>query len=492
MSERKALKLKFEPDDYLCTWQVPKRGGDFISLPGSLEVRPDRPPRGVLYGEVPLESNHTASGESSAGFPQTVERPILRGILANGGEVVVLDARLVYWFPGQGTLSGSAGILTAGNTFFGGVGRSGEVGDESVPVFAEAEFQVTGLDAVAGAMPIRHTTLPGPEASERTWSATYNNESTLEWEDDSATLSVGYNGLVRAADGYEFQLRFSPTATVRLPRPATLRSLVDDWVQPIRRMVSIATGKPETLTYLAVRPAGSNGSRTPWSQVFGVGIEQEPFESSTKNVRDKSSALYCSEDDTSLLAMTRQWQALTEAHHPLIETYGSMLSVPDQHPRSRYLLLIQAIEGMYGHDTREARDERDARYAEQRAAYIERASDLLEPDDVKFLRRRLAKHLPSGLDEALTRVITDLPVDLLPEVQATTVISGLIAAPDDIKTPQVAMRQLRNDLAHGQRGYDAHDLHEVVSVLERVVRAHALRALGCPDVSVTRALERRD
>lgn len=492
MSERKALKLRFEPDDYLCTWHVPGREGDFISLPGSLEVRPNRPPRGVLYGDIPLQCVHTAGGDTSAKFPQTVERPTLRGTLANGGELVVLDAQLLYWFPGHGTLSGSAAILTAGSTFLGWRHRIDGLADESIPEFTEVEFQTTGLDAVAGTLPIRHTILPGPESTERTWSATYNSASTLEWGDDSATLRVGYNGLVRAADGYEFQLRFSPTVRVKFSQPVSLRTIVDDWVQPIRRMVSIATGKPETLTSLAVRSTASNGNHIPWSQVFGVGIQQAPFESTTKDVQDKSSALNCAEDDTSLLAMTRKWQALTDEHHPLIETYGSMLSVPDQHPRSRYLLLIQAIEGMYGHDTREARDEQDVGYKGQRAAFIERVSDLLEPADVKFLRRRLTKHLPSGLDEALTRVITDLPVDLMPEIQATTVISGLIAAPNEIKTPQVAMRRLRNDLAHGQRGYDAHDLHEVVSVLERVVRAHALRALGGPDLSVARALEGRD
>jgi len=41
--------------------------------------------------------------------------------------------------------------------------------------------------------------------------------------------------------------------------------------------------------------------------------------------------------------------------------------------------------------------------------------------------------------------------------------------------------QGRNDLAHKNRGYDAHDLHDVVQVLERTVRARALRLLWvCP------------
>jgi hypothetical protein len=59
-------------------------------------------------------------------------------------------------------------------------------------------------------------------------------------------------------------------------------------------------------------------------------------------------------------------------------------------------------------------------------------------------------------------------------------------------TTESALRVVRNNLAHGNRGYEAENLHEVVIVLERVVRAHALRVLGGGPKSVERLLAQDD
>jgi hypothetical protein len=47
------------------------------------------------------------------------------------------------------------------------------------------------------------------------------------------------------------------------------------------------------------------------------------------------------------------------------------------------------------------------------------------------------------------------------------------------KTAIEALRVVRNNLAHGNRGYEGEALEEVVIILELVVRAHALRILSC-------------
>lgn len=52
-----------------------------------------------------------------------------------------------------------------------------------------------------------------------------------------------------------------------------------------------------------------------------------------------------------------------------------------------------------------------------------------------------------------------------------------------------ALRVVRNNLAHGLRGYESGLLHEVVGILERVVRAQALRLLGCAGEVQQRALQ---
>lgn len=482
----------FDPDVYLCTWNVPALDGGFVALPGSLEVRPNRPPTGTIYGDVPLKWTKNAEGEGvGAGFPQDAEADVLTGTLANGSTVTVTDARLHYWVPGEGTLSGSAAILRRGHIFSRmrtGAQTSDARAPES-PLFADCDFQVTALDAVLGARPIKSVNFPHPDATDRSWGATYDKESTLTWDDDSAKLVVGYDGKASAGDAYRFRLQFSPAATVSLSEPASLREIVDDWVQPLRKIVSIATGKPETLTYLAVREhSDAEGASTSLSQVFGTGIDQSPYESSTDIVRNKRSALRCQGDGVSLLSLTKRWQELSQDHHPLIETYGAMLSVADRHPRSRFLMLIQAIEGMYGYEARADREAREADYATARAEFLARVSDLLEPEDQRFLNRRLGKRLPAGLDEALIAVITRLPVDLLDVIASTQVIVEMKTYPGVNTTPE-ALRLLRNHLAHGEKGYDSDLLTEVVDPLERVVRAHSLRLLGCPDVVLQRVLE---
>ncbi len=64
-----------------------------------------------------------------------------------------------------------------------------------------------------------------------------------------------------------------------------------------------------------------------------------------------------------------------------------------------------------------------------------------------------------------------------------------MAAPVSAKNAADALRIIRNDLAHGTKGYDAYQLLQVVEVLERVVRAHALELLGCPDLVISRLLD---
>jgi len=54
------------------------------------------------------------------------------------------------------------------------------------------------------------------------------------------------------------------------------------------------------------------------------------------------------------------------------------------------------------------------------------------------------------------------------------------------------MRIIRNNLAHGNRGYEPRQLYDVVKILERVVRAHALRILEAGPQSIERVLTRDD
>jgi hypothetical protein len=51
------------------------------------------------------------------------------------------------------------------------------------------------------------------------------------------------------------------------------------------------------------------------------------------------------------------------------------------------------------------------------------------------------------------------------------------------------IREVRNDLAHGNQNFSARELEPWTRVLEQLARAEMLRLLGCPPTVVERAVE---
>lgn len=484
--DSKALKLIYDPDDYLCTWSVPDGNGGWRTLSGSVDARVNQAPRGQVYGDVPLCNSSTVPGQAAFALPQRTEHRALRASLANGGTLILLDAEISYWSLESGHVAGSAALLSKGSGIPGRLSGALEASEQSVPRVTRARFQIAALDAVLGTAPIHKVANPGiPGAPKDQWTAHTNPDAVDEWSAGDATLRVGYDGRMRSMDAYEFGLRFSPVATLELTDGATLREVVDDYVEPLRRIIAIATGRSRDLTYLAVQLEGEKG----WFQVFGSAITQQPFESTSEEVRDASTAIQAHGDEVSLLDLIIRWRQLESEHHPLVETYGSMLHAVDQHPRSRFLLLIQALEGLHGAETREEYDERAARHTERRTAALEKleglADEYLPVEHRRFIKRNLNRKPWSGLDGALVAMAEALPVNGMDALTSTALVEGLCASGRATSTSD-ALRLVRNDLAHGNRGYEFDELDEVVAVLERIVRGHALRLLGCPDHVVTR------
>lgn len=502
LEELRALELIYAPDEYLCTWRVPDGEGGWRSLPGSVDVRADRVPRGMLYGDLPLDDSSTISGQAHFAFPQRVREDVLLATLANGGMLILLDAEIVYEMLGSGYVSGSAALLGKTGVFYRGISEEdGRLSAFAAPRVVGARIQVSALDAVCGTTPLGQVAIPkAGDPDRREWIAQANPDAALEWQSGGTTLSVGFDGRARVLDGYEFSIRFSPVATLKLEEPLPLHSVVEDFVEPLRKIIAIATAEPRDLTYLAVQIEGASG----WFQVYGTGIAQSPYVSSGRAQNSLATAIRSGQDGVSLLELVEAWQALERAHDPLVETYGSMIYAKEQHPRSRFLLLIQAIEGIYGQQTREQYDKRQSTLTEARASVLMRLGDLvgskdgdagvtgsaLSADEFKFLKRHLMKKPMGGLDQALRVIVSQLPHDVMAALADTSLIKGVFDAVET-EAPERALREVRNSLAHGVRGYPPEQLLEVVAILEEIVRGHALRLLGCPDSVVARVFNER-
>ncbi|TCI97399.1 hypothetical protein [Aeromicrobium sp. IC_218] len=473
MTRKSALKLSFAPDDYLATWQLPTAKGGTFAAHGALTVEAGKPPKGTAHGDFDDALEQYAPGVT--GFPQHVDAPILTGILSNGANVLLINARVTYWISSQAMINAEAAIITLA-----------DVSSDKV-LFEQVEVQIGGLDAIAGVSPIKSTKFPKKGVA-GTWAAELDpKDFRQEWKDADATVGLTYFGSFRSFDPYSFGMGFSPVAWCKLGQPLPLRQILDYWIQPLRRVVSIATGRAEEITYLTVYPATEDDFERK-GQVFGSGITQEPYESLRDEIDKIKSPLRLKLDSVSLLELLRTWQKLASVHHPLLETYGSMLHARDQHPRSWFLLLLQAIEGTHGHETKASFANRQKKHTEDRDEVIALAKGSLDTKQQKFLERNIGKRPPGGLEPAINWLANKLPGDVKAELDGTQLIAAMKGAPINAKNAPDALRIMRNDLAHGTKGYDAYELHQVVEVLERMVRAHALELLGCPNDVVSRVL----
>jgi hypothetical protein len=347
------VELKFQPGEYLCTWHVPSRDGTTtLHLAGSIEVAADSTPSGSIYGDVPLEKH--ASGMTT--FPQSTKFKALKLTLANGGEGVVLDA-VARWRTGVGYVSGAAATLAQGDGPMTGNETEVQAATESDQFqYKEAEFQIGALDALMGVSPIGVKTDPRTAFADGkyTWTSVTNPDSSLTWTDEEGhTVRAWYPSKINTHDFYNVNIRYAPVVKVSFAQPVDLRGVIERWLDPIRGIASIATGRSQPVHILKVRPDG--GDDAPWglAQVFGSALTQAPFDSTVHQVEKAGSVLRCAADGVNLIDLVRAWWRLKAEQHPLIETYAGMLHARDSHPRSRFLLLIQSLEGMHGHDTRE-------------------------------------------------------------------------------------------------------------------------------------------
>lgn len=474
--ESLALKLPFEPGEFLCTWVVPDLEGGAVELSGLLNLEVGKYPHGVLHGDAPIRWINGA-----ASFPQRHSFDTLVGRLSSGGSVALMNGELHYWFETQGRATGAFAVLSRDQL------------DAKDPRKYEAiELQIDGLDAIMGKPPISQVEMPRKPGDKAVWSASLNRDANAKWESAGAELSVWYNASIRALDFYEFRMVFGSVLRITANEALTVEQWWLEWVRPLRQLISLITQESRDINgFLAIHSASSTGS--PRDQVFGWDITQSPRNTNRDEIEATQTLVNLAVDEASLLGLLQSWRTLSDAHHPLLETYGSMTTAAEQHPRSRTLLLLQALEGLYGFENSEQRTNNQQTYSEKRQDVLKRLEEHpLDPADMKFLNKYLMKRASSGLLDALGSIFKSLPIDIRPALDATDLfatIRSLDSTPIKEKAEKVLVK-VRNDLSHGSVSYEPWELKEVADLLERVVRSETLRVIGAPESSRKRALEK--
>ena len=469
------------------TWTLSKPPGTEVwDVSGEVDLQGMRQPAGTVFGTAPV--NWTVTGGSvGAGFPQHFNYPLVHGEMNGNLDVVLIDAHLTVFgeHPREGL-----GSFKAGNAYFNAwaalVGRDAP---RNGPVLVDSGvIQVPYLESFVGKSPIAEITFPRGviyQQDEPKFTATFDKGSLQEWSDDGAEVSVYYNISADINGFHHFGLTFSPVVSVELTKPVTLAEFLTEWVFPLRGLVASAVGEKVDINHLTCSPVIEGDTRRQF-QVFNASISQAPY-ASTNSLKDKHvSAIRLASDGESLLRLLRKWQELRVAENPILNTYDITAVGRGQHPRARFLLLIQALEGLYGYERRS--EERHSRFASERESMLARCKDNLESTVFKFVKKHLSKRPPLGVDSVLREMLQALPIDLEAELTDGALVKSVRSQFPTVTSTLDAIRIVRNDLSHGNRTYDRHALAEAADILERVVRGHLLRLLDASDEIVRRVL----
>ncbi|WP_174189951.1 HEPN domain-containing protein [Nocardia barduliensis] len=457
------IKVKQLNGRFSCQWYLPDPDADVVLRPhGEIILDGSRQPLGKVSGEVP--------GEPFGGFPKRYEYEYLSGQLANGAGALLINPKLeiighpghfVNFPDGNATIYASAALI----------GRDADqLNDTKI---SEMRVQITHLERIFMASPIDTTTLPmQSDSKEAKWSVT-TRSNDLEWYDGSTKMSITYMQSATVLAEYEFGIRFTPIIKISFDEPLEFLDAYDKWIRSLYRVISVLTGKEEDVTYLEVKPAGAK-ENSPFLQAFARPITQSPYMPERGRLRrQRDSALKLDADKVSLLNLVNRWNTLEDDQNPIVYTYEPYALGADQHPRARYLLLIQALEGV---SNREGRlNERVEGFARKRDRVINECMKHLTGMSRKFVRKNIKK-TPLNLDDLLKDMFESLPVDPTEKIGQATLVERVCT--ENTLKPEGALRLIRNDLAHGNKTYDFYELSEVDTILESVVRAHCLRILG--------------
>lgn len=305
-------------------------------------------------------------------FPEDHAFECVTGRLRSGQDVVLTDARLSIWFM-QRSL-GSARHAVVGL----------HVADVPGQAFHRARFQITNLDLLFGVAPIRTVSWPTDDTLrlEGQFAIETNPEAHQEWVDDQAgiTIECTYDTQFPLSSGHQHYVAFAPIISISSDQPLTVDRWVNEWVMPRLRLATLATRRPQRLSWLTVNTAprinsGDERIHSTTGTVFGAGIQQEPYEAEYRDEwreRDNRPLFTLAKIPMSLPDLVTKWRTLEQDGNPFMELFGLTLRQADLPARARYLYLVQALEALHSYENRTEDEQAQAAFEQRRAEVLTR------------------------------------------------------------------------------------------------------------------------
>lgn len=474
-----AVNLPHEPREYMCTWHLPKavRNTDedqLVDVLGTVDLGIRRNPTASFQGVLPY-----ASDNGRAEFPQTQDIDCLTGALSSGFYISLQNCRIKYSFPSYGRAEGEFAVLSA-KPFKHNTPKK----------YQSIELQIDGLETIVDEAPTTIEFTKRTDEHDESYKISIPTQNSLDWKIQEAQMRLGYAGRLRP-DRFNFRTSFAPYLRIDIEEPISLADWWLQWIIPLCDLLEVINGKPLDIMYLlAFEDKDATGSQRRADQVFRYDILQDCIKIDDNKFNHIKPVINLQEDGVNLLELINKHCELKTSKHPLIETYNVNALSDDQHPRSRYLLLIQALEGLYGYEHKEEYQQRCKKYTEKRNTILEKVKPAVSKEDFRFLKKNFPRKPISGLGDALNSTFHGLPKSVQDQIGGSEIVAQFLNNPGSQRMSATdALTIVRNKLSHGSSLYDPNDLEEICSLLDKVVRAEIFRVLELPEVARQRMLE---
>lgn len=441
-----------EPGQYPCVVNHPSAG----RFPGSAEIEAGR---NVVVHAYDWPFPATGSF-SPMGDPTPLGNVLCE--LRLGTHLILVDAiarellpeRL--WITAPLALAAPPGYVDAQSHFFG------------------AELQITNCHRVFGTWPIHSVEWPKAAAEHGTerYSANWDADSGVIVKFGNIELGAEFYRSHSVTDRYRFELQSRPLLTLAGAEAVSPAAWMEQYFQPLRELVSLATLEQQRITLAAVnRPDGVMRDREVEFALYSRHIDQAPYDPSADPSRD-GQTLFTLRD---LVGNGRDlldcWQRFSEDQPGVVEPMVAALTKPAS-ARSLFLGLAQSLEGIHAYRFGLGAVTRDQHRARLKAVLDEAKDAKVSPESMKWLRKWVDGRGEYRLHERLRKLSTDVAEDVAR-------ISGSQLEPDTIA-------EIRNGLSHGARIFTGEELDPHVRSMAIVGIAQLLRILGVPPTNISR------
>lgn len=432
-----------------------------VVKPGSYPCVVEHPDGQRLVAELDLGAGHSPRGQvfewpvqERGGFvtvPQPIEQfPLLKCSLRAGWEVLLVEVAVQALLPGQAGLRAS--LAVAGHGLLEDPGRG----------FVEASVQITEGHRLFARAPLRKVTFPAPmpESGRAEFSVEVDLDANVTYRSGDAELRCRYWMNSSLSDYRRYFITTAPVFEMRSASPLTPAQWMASHVLPLRELVTLATLQPQAVAWATLDEDHEGGTRS--YQLYSQDILQAPY-APPADPHSESRTLFTFPDlPYSPVDLLRRWEDLRTTRKSFIQPLMQGLT-EQMNARARFLLLVQALEGLHTEMVGEGPVSVE-KHGEKRREILQAVKDA--GLDKKWADRWLDRHGRFSLAERLAQLR-----DMVREDIGSVADAGLV--PGEIP-------EIRNRLSHGAGDYSWGDLHPAMRVMSAIGAAHVLRLLDLP------------